>query len=364
MEDSIANILAENLEAMEGGQLTLQECLESYPEHRAELEPLLALAVAMRGMPSVPASAGFRQATRARLIRRIQVRQPAGFRERIWRFLGFPGQADGMGRVRWALVALLVIAMLTGGTLLASASALPGDALYPVKVIVEEVRLVLSGGGADASQHLNLAEQRLHEIDALLEKGSFEYIPTAMARFSEHLEEASEGLSAQTPEEAAKAEAKLQQLNEELANHIEVLSALLETVPEPARAAILLAIQSSSKGQDKLKEKFPDGQPGKAPQDVPVGPPIDAGEPDKTPKGPPDEAGKPDQTPKGPPDDPGKPDSSPKGPPEGVGPPDENGPPQDTGPENKPHPEPPGQQGQPPGQSKTPGPPDSPPGKP
>jgi len=58
MKDDIAHIIAENLDAIEHGRITLEEAIARYPEYRDELLELLPLALAIwsQGAPSTTTS--------------------------------------------------------------------------------------------------------------------------------------------------------------------------------------------------------------------------------------------------------------------------------------------------------------------
>lgn len=66
-----------------------------------------------------------------------------------------------------ALVLILVIATVTQ----AAAATLPGDRLYPVKRAVEDIRMTLVTKDGEAALRLMLAERRVNEFEALLERG-------------------------------------------------------------------------------------------------------------------------------------------------------------------------------------------------
>jgi len=76
---------------------------------------------------------------------------------------------------RWAsaaLVTLLVFLVVMGGTISVAAEALPGDALYPVKRTVEEVRLTFTfNPAARESYEQLLVMTRLEETQKVLQQG-------------------------------------------------------------------------------------------------------------------------------------------------------------------------------------------------
>ena len=74
---------------------------------------------------------------------------------------------------RFALAGALAAVLLAGALVLASGSALPGDALYPVKRGTEWVELALTvGQEAKGRRHLALARTRAEEVRALLDRAA------------------------------------------------------------------------------------------------------------------------------------------------------------------------------------------------
>ncbi len=144
----------------------VEQCLALFPQHAAELRPLLLLAgdVSQSQQPVVSSL------RRARLDRRIlpslraekppTARPPGNRLPFRWRPLV----------LRLAVTCLLLVAF-SYGTLVAAASSVPGDLLYAVKRGGEQVRLVLTADDVSRiSLHLDLAGDRLHEIGALGER--------------------------------------------------------------------------------------------------------------------------------------------------------------------------------------------------
>lgn len=67
---------------------------------------------------------------------------------------------------------LAAVVLMAATAVVASASSLPGDALYPVKRVVEDARIALArSGAARVSLYLSLSDVRLSEIDRLVDMG-------------------------------------------------------------------------------------------------------------------------------------------------------------------------------------------------
>lgn len=81
------------------------------------------------------------------------------------------------GRSRWQVIghrlrhvaAVLVVLLLFSGSLsVVSAHSLPGDDLYPVKTIIEELQLILVSSDREPGLRVRLAERRLDEFEQLI----------------------------------------------------------------------------------------------------------------------------------------------------------------------------------------------------
>jgi hypothetical protein len=86
-----------------------------------------------------------------------------------------------------ALALVIVMAMVSGGvvTALAAGSALPGDALYPLKLEVEQARLSLTTNPErQAELYLQFAEKRLDEMNALAELGQYAALEQLAAQYN------------------------------------------------------------------------------------------------------------------------------------------------------------------------------------
>jgi hypothetical protein len=85
--------------------------------------------------------------------------------------------------LRWAAAASLILVLFAGGLTAASASSVPGEALYPVKQWVEQVELATAWtDSARVSVYLNHAERRAREALVLLDRAQPEPSLVAAAR--------------------------------------------------------------------------------------------------------------------------------------------------------------------------------------
>jgi hypothetical protein len=70
-----------------------------------------------------------------------------------------------------AAALFMVVLLLFGSAVSASAASVPGDFLYPVKRAAEQVRLALTPEQERVDLHLEFARQRLQELQVLTDRG-------------------------------------------------------------------------------------------------------------------------------------------------------------------------------------------------
>ncbi len=77
MNEELIQIFAECAEAIEQNRLTVDDCLEKYPQHRAELADLLQVSMQARAVPTAVPTDEFRQVARSRLLAQLPPRAAA-----------------------------------------------------------------------------------------------------------------------------------------------------------------------------------------------------------------------------------------------------------------------------------------------
>lgn len=182
MAEKIENIFNECVESMLRGE-SLEQCLNRYPEHAAELEPLLRTAASAR---KASATIEARPEFKARL--RYQLQSELSATEAKRRTKWMPSFSH---MPRWAAAALLIVLLLliaTGGTVAAASDSLPGDTLYPVKIATENVQMAftLSDTGK-ANLQTRFASRRIGEMERIADGGNPALINELAQRFENHL---------------------------------------------------------------------------------------------------------------------------------------------------------------------------------
>ena len=163
MNSGIEDVVDRCLDLMREGR-TVEQCLLLYPECAADIEPLLRVAHDLAEMPKAePSAAGVDAAVAAAGAALSRKREARLFRR--------PADASPPQRSRAKVVAFRFAAaaaavfVLTIGLGTASARSLPGDLLYPLKLVTERVSFALtSSPDRRAELRLSFADNRLEEL--------------------------------------------------------------------------------------------------------------------------------------------------------------------------------------------------------
>ena len=189
LREDIETSLQKALEHEESGERSTPPFADD-PELMAELAPLLEVVGMLRASapPAPEPSPIARAAARNRFLiavhhRRLRASLPARVLHRLqdlwasryhWLYGGFWPAAR-----RWApaMIGVLLAIVLSSRAYYASADSLPGDALYPVKRVAEQVQL-LTTLNADAKARLRAQfnDRRLSETQQLLEGSRVEEV--------------------------------------------------------------------------------------------------------------------------------------------------------------------------------------------
>ncbi len=186
-------ILEDCLSRIDRGE-SLGDVLDSYPALNGHLEPLVRAALMGRSLPKpVPSKDGFRTGKNMLLAEMNNMQRANSYRQKrgvpapsrlAERWLGSVAKlfqvkrTTGLAPVyRFAVVGLMLA--LVGGflTVNASASSLPGDPLYDLKLGLEQTRVFFTFD-QENRQDLMLAieEERLAEVEILLAAGRQEEV--------------------------------------------------------------------------------------------------------------------------------------------------------------------------------------------
>jgi len=169
MEKNLEEILDRCLKKMKEG-ISKEDCLQEYPDCAIHLEGLLDIA---RGIQEVslpfPSPQGL-ATTLVKAGRAVAYQKGVSFR-RIWAEFPFPSPVW----VRAFTLTLLFI-LISWGTASFSRGSIPGDFLYPIKIISEKVRFFLTRNPEGKVElRITFSEERMSElIKSLEEKNSLD----------------------------------------------------------------------------------------------------------------------------------------------------------------------------------------------
>ena len=266
MGDRSEDILNECTERLLRGE-SVEQCLQRYPEQAPDLEPLLRVtAAARRASSAVEPRPEFKARVRHEVQSQLCSEGRKAEPKRIPALRWIP---------RWAAVAAcvaLVFVFAAGGTVAASSGTVPGDTLYPVKTVAEQVQMKLTfSNAAKAKLQAKFAERRAREIACLAEKGRTARLGALAVRFEAHLakiELLAAQISATDPEDGERILRLREVLNVNMARDLALIDAAESKAPWRSRAAIAVAkfrlIQEYDKAIEALEElqDQPEAQPG------------------------------------------------------------------------------------------------------
>ena len=255
MSDKVHTVLQDCIEMVRQGA-SPEECLARYPEYAQELEPLLETALTAQrqlptAMPSMPSA--LRTRVRARVMAEWDRRHRP--RQRFWH----PPYLVP----RWAASALSVVLVfvLSGtGTVLAAGSSVPGDPLYAVKELREDVSLWFARSPeAKVDIYTRLVKQRAEELMELAVDGKAGSASSVAARLEEHVSGVNrlvkERIERQTDGPLGPDSELLEKLHEvdrTQQSAAGILQEMLEQAPVESRVGLQRALETIERARDRV----------------------------------------------------------------------------------------------------------------
>jgi Domain of unknown function (DUF5667)/Domain of unknown function (DUF5666) len=165
MNDKLLLSLEECL-SMLGKGSDLDACLQRFPEHAAELQPLLLASLAAKSVSNDHIPDAVIRRNKSKFLNTAAELREQKINRKSTKLISFQHS------IRLGLAALLavIVLALVGGTGLVNASSgsLPGDRLYPVKLTWEDIRLKFTFSQANRDSLENsYKHERMVEINAL-----------------------------------------------------------------------------------------------------------------------------------------------------------------------------------------------------
>jgi hypothetical protein len=267
MIDIFASRLAECLEGLQRGELNVQDCLQKYPQDSEELKNLLDLAIFLDNTPVQSPDINFERDARTRILNSASKFQKDGLIPKVERILSGVFSLPTRPVMKFGFLAIILVVLLGSGLIFASAKAMPGDFLYPIKIFFEDAHLIITGDEKETDLQIDLASERVREVDRMVQAQHYEDIESVVERYVKHIDKITASITSATSDQDILKEVKSELVYSNLEYHLEILYGLMDKVPEQAQPAIEKAIEASSKNKEKLQELFPDGMPGRGPKE-------------------------------------------------------------------------------------------------
>jgi len=176
------NALEDCIRLMTEDQSTIDDCLKRYPHLKEELEPLLGTTHMLQTTAPVKPREEFKKSARSRLMQELEA----------------PIQIEKQ-RIRprrmmiRLLAASLALVLLFSGVAAASTNSLPDSPLYPIKRMVEQAQMLTkTNTKSHAFAHLQLAEKRLNEAEAMTKKKKIKLAKNTTEDMNQEIENALE----------------------------------------------------------------------------------------------------------------------------------------------------------------------------
>lgn len=163
--------------------------------------------------------------------------------------LGKPQRRFAMS---WVFIAAALFALAGGsGVVYASGDALPGDALYPVKIASEDVQLFFSDDEGDVDLLLKFMDERVGEMDQLVDRDDIENADIALNVYENQMKQLTSLMTKMQPDDPVAGDA----LQAEVQNQLEEQARRMLNINEESgeRLQIREQTQDQLKTQDKLQ---------------------------------------------------------------------------------------------------------------
>ncbi len=151
----------------------------------------------------------------------------------------------------WVFIAISLLSLGGVGTVYASADALPGEVLYPVKIASEDIQLFFSDDEGDVDLLLNFMDERIQEMEKLSEENNPQGIDLALEGYQNEMEQMTGLMTKMQAEDPVAGDA----LHAEVQSRLEEQAQRMLNVDEAAgdQLRIQEQIQDRTETQEQLK---------------------------------------------------------------------------------------------------------------
>jgi hypothetical protein len=259
---------------------SIERCLQRYPQHAGQLTPLIQVADRIRTTSHPKLSASATKAIERRLLKRATELRPSRAQTGLW---PFPSSLRPLVTAFATLIVILALILAGGGGIVyASTDSLPGSPLYGVKRATEEVQLFLAPTGTRRAElHINFAQRRLEEVQALAQAKKGKVDEETLAAIAEETDLALEEVEGAHPADKSDLLEKLASLTE---RQQAVLKGVQLKAPEAAQEGLNRALEASQQGHERAREALEKEKPGRDVKPTKTPKPTPTPKPTKTPK--------------------------------------------------------------------------------
>ena len=191
-----------------------------------------------------------------------------------------PARGYVKGWRRRMAAAVLAAALILAPATMASAAALPGQAMYPLKLAIEQLRLASAqwSPAREAGERIRIAGERLEELDQIVNLGIVTQVSVAVRAVDRAVMVATRAVQEAEMEGAdvTKVAGELQAVKQEQRDQLATLFQRLPTTPASIRKAIATAVQQSKAPSQQVtprRNTAPSPTSTAAPGPVPAGSP-------------------------------------------------------------------------------------------
>lgn len=254
MTKKIEKILNNCIKLISEDGLSLEQCLKRHPKFKEELKPLLESYIEVKEFEQIKPPSILENEIKTQFINIVKARQSQILSKKgmIPRFAAQLSGLLAMPTLAKISIFVILFLFISGFTSILSANTLPGDFLYPVKIVSEKVRIFFTPRNKRANLHIIYAERRLNEIERITEKGR----TRGIAKILNILE--SETDSAINYMKDFEIDEKSYEVFDMILENFEkqriVLEGIKKKVPYEAKPAIDRAIENNIEKGNKIKE--------------------------------------------------------------------------------------------------------------
>jgi hypothetical protein len=247
--DDIIDLCAPDLAS---GQVTVEVIIEKYPQYaqelRIRLEALQWLSATKKNLEPRPS---FITASRNYIEQQTaNIRQQTAW-QRI--FTRFTPEHWAFYITAPALIVVL-LALIFNSLVLTAQLALPGDALYSTKLLMENIRIGLTTDQEKKTDlYIDYTRERSSEFIELVLDGDYELLPSAAMRLETGLINSLRSLNNLDKQEYEVAQPMTAELRETLSSELTMLHLLKGSSPPSATPGINLVINVAQSGLMALR---------------------------------------------------------------------------------------------------------------